>query len=77
MGTWEKQCLSGQASPYCAACGEKVIAELSLRGEDFVRQVCSRGGGAEIEKVCGLADAKQEFERGWDGDEDADDDWEI
>jgi len=76
VGTWEKQCLFGQASPYCAACGDKVLSEWRLNGEGFIRRVCSRGGGLEVEKACGLADAKKEFERGWDGEEDSED-WEI
>jgi hypothetical protein len=31
----------------------------------------------EIEKACGLAEAKEEFEHGWDGGEESGDDWEI
>jgi len=77
LATWEKNCLSGQASPYCAACGEKIVETWNVRGEQFVRLVCSRGGGQEVEKACGLEEAKQAFEQGWDGEEDAEDDWEI
>jgi hypothetical protein len=46
-------------------------------GPEFVRRVCARGGGQEVERVCGLEDAKKTFEDGWDGNEDGDDDWEL
>jgi hypothetical protein len=47
-------------------------------GGEFVRGICGRGGGKEIERVCGLEEVKKEFEGGWDGGEgDEDEEWEL
>jgi len=44
-----------------------------------VERVCQRGGGKVVERVCGLEEAKREFERGWDGEEEdgIDEEWEL
>jgi len=79
LSNWEQSCLSGQASPFCAGCGDKVIHEWRVHGSEFVRSVCQRGGGKIVERVCGLEEVKKEFEKGWDGDGEGGDDeeWEL
>jgi hypothetical protein len=52
-----------------------VVREWREQGEDFVKKVCERGGGKEVERVCGLEEVKKEFEAGWDGGED--EEWEL
>jgi ubiquitin-like modifier-activating enzyme ATG7 len=79
LSNWEQQCLSGLASQFCAGCGDRVVREWRERGEDFVKKVCERGGGKEVERVCGLEEVKKEFEAGWDGGnaEGEEDEWEL
>jgi hypothetical protein len=77
LSTWEQSCLSGEASPFCAGCGNKIIKEWEEHGSEFVERVCQRGGGKVVERVCGLEEVKREFEDGWDGEEEGMDEWEI
>ena len=59
-------------------CGDKVVAEWKRCGEEFVRRVCARGGGKEVERVSGLEEVKRGFEGGWDGDEEGSEEgWEL
>ena len=74
MSSWEQTCLTGVASPFCVGCGHKVVSAWRQRGEEFVRKVCERGGGREVERVSGLEEVKKEFEGGWDGGDDEDED---
>lgn len=78
MAGWEQTCLTGLSSPYCVGCGDSVVNAWKERADEFVRAVCERGGGKELERVSGLEDIKKGFEGGWDGDgEGEDDDWEL
>jgi ubiquitin-like modifier-activating enzyme ATG7 len=77
LSNWQQHVLSGHASPYCSACGDRIVEEWVDYGEEFVKRVCARGGGKEIERVCGLEEVKKGFEEGWDGDEGEEDDWEL
>jgi ubiquitin-like modifier-activating enzyme ATG7 len=78
LSTWEQLILSGKASEYCSACSNKIVDEWKQHGEAFVRNVCQRGGGKVIERVCGLEEVKKVFEEGWDGeDQESGEDWEI
>jgi hypothetical protein len=67
------------ASGYCSGCGERIVNEWKLHGDAFVKKVCQRGGGNEIERVCGLEEIKKGFEEGWDGNEsgEEDEDWQL
>lgn len=77
MSNWEQDCLTGLASPYCVGCGDSVLREWKRRGEEFVKKVCERGGGRELERVSGLEEVKKDFERGWDGGDDEEGEWEL
>lgn len=79
LSSWEQHCLTGMASGYCAGCGDRVVNEWKVRGEKFIKKVCQRGGGNEIERVCGLEEVKKGFEGGWNGDEieDGEEEWEL
>jgi hypothetical protein len=55
-----------------------VVKEWESCGEEFLRRVCARGGGREVEKVSGLEEVKKGFEGGWDGDEGSEEEeWEL
>jgi hypothetical protein len=53
------------------------VREWVDKGEDFVKRVCARGGGKEVERVCGLEEVKRDFELGWDGGDVEEEDWEL
>ena len=56
-----------------------MVAAWNVEGDTFVKKICARGGGMEIERVCGLEAAKKDFEAGWDGGDEGDEDeeWEL
>jgi len=55
------------------------VREWESCGEEFLRTVCARGGGREVERVSGLEEVKKGFEGGWDGDEEGSEEegWEL
>jgi len=43
------------------------VREWESCGEEFLRRVCARGGGKEVERVSELDQVKKGFEGWWDG----------